>query len=151
MTKKIPQNTNFTIRNSTAEFLMFTVDSCVDNISFHLKNIVKDHELDKNSVIKKFSVTASDLDLAEERAKRKIPMTMEDWSKRLDKFLEFDDRNILKTKEVSHTKKLSSLQRLNGNNIAFCKISCLSLILIMRLKKNYRIIHKPCPHSTNQT
>jgi hypothetical protein len=103
MTKKSPQNTNFTIRNSTAEFLMFTVDSCVDNISFHLKNIVKDNELDKNSVIKEFSVTASDLDLAEERAKRKIPMTMEDWSKRLDKFLEFDDRNILKNKgSISH-------------------------------------------------
>lgn len=103
MTKKIPQGANFTIRNSTAEFLMFTVDSCVDNISFHLKNIVKDHELDKNSVIEEFSVTASDLDLAEERAKRKIPMTMEDWSKRLDKFLEFDDRNILKNKgSISH-------------------------------------------------
>ncbi len=36
------------------------------------------------------------LELAEERAKRKIPMTMEDWAKRLDLFLEFDDRNILK-------------------------------------------------------
>jgi hypothetical protein len=35
------------------------------------------------------------LDLAEERTKRKIPMTMEDWAKRLDKFLEFDDREIL--------------------------------------------------------
>ena len=35
------------------------------------------------------------LDLAEERAKRKIPMTMEDWAKRLDMFLEFDDREIL--------------------------------------------------------
>ena len=35
------------------------------------------------------------LDLAEERAKRKIPMTMEDWAKRLDIFLEFDDRDIL--------------------------------------------------------
>jgi len=35
------------------------------------------------------------LDLAEERAKRKIPMTMEDWSKRLDRFLEYDDRAIL--------------------------------------------------------
>ena len=35
------------------------------------------------------------LDLAEERAKRKIPMTMEDWSKRLDLFLEFDDREVL--------------------------------------------------------
>lgn len=35
------------------------------------------------------------LDLAEDRAKRKIPMTMEDWSKRLDLFLEFDERDIL--------------------------------------------------------
>ena len=35
------------------------------------------------------------LDLAEERAKRKIPMTMEDWAKWLDLFLQFDDRKIL--------------------------------------------------------
>ena len=35
------------------------------------------------------------LDLAEDRAKRKIPMTMEDWSKRLDAFLEFDERDLL--------------------------------------------------------
>ncbi len=36
------------------------------------------------------------LDLAEARAKRKIPMTMEDWAKRIDQFLEFDDREVLK-------------------------------------------------------
>ena len=41
-------------------------------------------------------VVSAYLDLAEERAKRKIPMTMEDWSKRLDLFLEFDERDILK-------------------------------------------------------
>lgn len=35
------------------------------------------------------------LDLAEDRAKRHIPMTMEDWVKRLDKFLEADERDIL--------------------------------------------------------
>ncbi len=35
------------------------------------------------------------LDLAEERARRKIPMTMEDWAVRLDLFLEFDEREIL--------------------------------------------------------
>jgi len=32
--------------------------------------------------------------MAENRAKRNIPMTMEDWAKRLDMFLEFDDREI---------------------------------------------------------
>ena len=41
-------------------------------------------------------IVSAYLDLAEERAKRKIPMTMEDWSKRLDLFLEFDERDILK-------------------------------------------------------
>lgn len=35
------------------------------------------------------------LDLAESRAKRRIPMTMEDWAKRLDIFLQADDRVIL--------------------------------------------------------
>ncbi len=36
------------------------------------------------------------LDLAEDRARRNIPMTMEDWAKRLDMFLEVADREILK-------------------------------------------------------
>lgn len=35
------------------------------------------------------------LDLAEERATRKIPMSMEDWAKRLDAFLEFTERDVL--------------------------------------------------------
>ena len=34
------------------------------------------------------------LELAEERALRKIPMTMEDWAKRLDAFLEFTEHDI---------------------------------------------------------
>ena len=35
------------------------------------------------------------LELAEDRARRRIPMTMEDWAKRLDAFLEFADRAVL--------------------------------------------------------
>jgi hypothetical protein len=38
------------------------------------------------------------LDLAEDRARRKIPMTMEDWASRLDLFLEFSEREILQDK-----------------------------------------------------
>jgi hypothetical protein len=38
------------------------------------------------------------LDLAEDRARRKIPMTMEDWAKRLDLFLAFNEREILEDK-----------------------------------------------------
>ena len=44
------------------------------------------------------SIVNAYLELAEDRARRRIPMTMEDWAKRLDKFLEFDDREILQDK-----------------------------------------------------
>lgn len=56
------------------------------------------------------------LDLAEERAKRKIPMTMEDWAKRIDLFLEYDDRTILHdsgkvTKEIATEKAKSEFEK----------------------------------------
>lgn len=56
------------------------------------------------------------LDLAEERAKRNIPMTMEDWAKRLDAFLEFDDRKILKnagdiTAEIAKQRAESEFEK----------------------------------------
>lgn len=35
------------------------------------------------------------LDYAEDQARRKIPMTMEDWSKKLDAFLKFNERDVL--------------------------------------------------------
>ena len=40
-------------------------------------------------------IVSAYLDLAEDRAERHIPMTMEDWSKRLDLFLMDDDREVL--------------------------------------------------------
>ncbi len=55
------------------------------------KNYLKKEELESLG-----NIVNAYLDLAEERAKRKIPMTMEDWAKRLDLFLEFDDREVLK-------------------------------------------------------
>ncbi len=80
-------NKNLTIRNSTAEFLIFTTangqdtievkvegetvwltqkliaklfDVNVATINEHLKNIFKTNELEENSVIRKFLITASD-------------------------------------------------------------------------------------------
>jgi hypothetical protein len=88
--KKLPLSTTnqpLTIRNSTAEFLMFTADSHQDTIEVrfqdetvwlsqkmmallfdvsiptineHLKNSIETDELDKNSVIRNFLITASD-------------------------------------------------------------------------------------------
>ena len=40
-------------------------------------------------------IVSAYLDLAEDRAERNIPMTMEDWSKKLDIFLQADDRELL--------------------------------------------------------
>jgi len=54
------------------------------------KNYLKKEELESLG-----RIVNAYLDLAEDRAKRKIPMTMEDWAKRLDLFLEFDERDIL--------------------------------------------------------
>lgn len=54
------------------------------------KNFLSQDELDSLG-----RIVGAYLDLAEERAKRNIPMTMDDWAKRLDMFLEFDDREIL--------------------------------------------------------
>ncbi len=54
------------------------------------KNYLTREELDSLS-----RIVNAYLELAEERALRKIPMTMADWAKRLDMFLEFADRNIL--------------------------------------------------------
>ncbi len=54
------------------------------------KNYLKETELESLG-----RIVNAYLDLAEDRAKRHIPMTMEDWAKRLDKFLEADDRDVL--------------------------------------------------------
>ena len=41
------------------------------------------------------SIVTAFLELAETRAKKHIPMTMQDWAERIDKFLLGDDRDIL--------------------------------------------------------
>ena len=54
------------------------------------KNYLKEDELDEmGHLVNAF------LDLAENRAKRHIPMTMEDWAKHIDRFLNMEDREIL--------------------------------------------------------
>lgn len=56
------------------------------------------------------------LDLAEDRAERRIPMTMEDWSKRLDLFLMADDRELLQdagkiTSEIAKEKAETEFEK----------------------------------------
>lgn len=123
------------IRNSTAEFLIFTGQAgengievrvegetvwltqrliaelfavTIPTINEHMAKLFESGEISREATIRNFLIVQQEgnrkvsrkidhyyLDLAEERARRKIPMTMEDWAKRLDMFLEFDDREIL--------------------------------------------------------
>ncbi len=75
------------------------------------KNYLTKNELDAlGRIVNAF------LDLAENRAKRNIPMTMEDWAKRLDMFLEFDDREILQdsgkiTKKIADERAFSEFEK----------------------------------------
>ena len=62
------------------------------------KNYLSKEELEQLELI-----VSAFLDLAEARAKRNIPMTMEDWASRIDKYLLSDDRDILKDAgKISH-------------------------------------------------
>ena len=55
------------------------------------KNYLSQNELtDLNQIVSMY------LDYAERQAKRHIPMTMEDWAKRLDVFLQFNEEEILR-------------------------------------------------------
>lgn len=62
------------------------------------KNYLSKEELESLELI-----VSAFLDLAENRAKRHIPMTMEDWAIRIDKFLLADDLDVLKDAgKISH-------------------------------------------------
>lgn len=54
------------------------------------KNYLTESELDDLG-----RIVNAYLELAESRAKRRVPMTMEDWAKRLDIFLSADEREVL--------------------------------------------------------
>ena len=55
----------------------------------------KDVDTEKIDVSHLTPEQAAELDYAELQAERKIPMSMEDWAKRLDGFLEFNGNELL--------------------------------------------------------
>ena len=153
----------------TQKMMATLYDVGTNTINYHIKKIFEDSELQENSVIRKFRITAAELiyeradaekphmglttwgaapdgkivksdvgvaknylseremrslerivsaylDLAEDRAERHIPMTMEDWSKRLDLFLMADDREILQdagkiTTEIAKAKAETEFEK----------------------------------------
>ena len=75
------------------------------------KNYLSDQEMRSLELI-----VSTYLDLAEDRAERHIPMTMEDWAKRLDLFLMADDREVLQdagkiTAEIAKAKAETEFEK----------------------------------------
>jgi hypothetical protein len=61
-------------------------------------------------------IVSAYLDLAESRTRRHIPMTMEDWAKRIDIYLQADDLEVLKdagkiTAEIAKTKAETEFEK----------------------------------------
>ena len=78
--------------------------------------IIAKNYLSKDEIEQLERIVSAFLDLAEARAKRNIPMTMEDWATRIDKFLLSDDRDILKdagkiSHEISREKALTEFEK----------------------------------------
>ena len=105
---KVQNKLHFAIHGHTAaELIMERADSSKERMGLtSWKNAPEGKILKSDVSVAKNYLTKDELhslgrivnaylDLAEERAKRKIPMTMEDWAKRLDRFLEFDERQVL--------------------------------------------------------
>jgi hypothetical protein len=108
---KVQNKLHFAVHGHTAaELVMQRADSAKGNMGLTTWEKAPDGRILKTDVsVAKNYLTRDELeslgrivnaylDLAEDRARRKIPMTMEGWAKRLDLFLEFDEREILEDK-----------------------------------------------------
>ena len=78
--------------------------------------VIAKNYLSKEEIKELELIVSSFLDLVESRARRNIPMTMEDWSNLLDKYLLLDNRDILKdagkiSKKIACDKALSEFEK----------------------------------------
>ena len=126
---KVQNKLHFAIHGQTAAELIFNrVDSQKEKMGLTSWDNAPDGKILKSDVTIAKNYLSRDeleslgrvvnafLDLAEDRAKRNIPMTMEDWATRLDKFLDADDREILKdsgkiTKKIADEKAITEFEK----------------------------------------
>ena len=126
---KVQNKLHFAIHGHTAaELIVERADSAQSNMGLTSWEKAPDGKIVKTDVSIAKNYMAKDeleslgrivnayLELAEERAMRKIPMTMEDWAKRLELFLEFDERGILQdggkvTTELAKTHAESEFEK----------------------------------------
>lgn len=114
--KKVQNKMHFAVSHQTAAEIIYNrADSTKENMNLtSWKNSPNGKIMESDVVIAKNYLTKNELkdlerivnaflDFAESRAERHIPMTMEDWSKILDKYLLLDERDILTNAgKISH-------------------------------------------------
>lgn len=127
--KKVQNKMHYAVSKQTAaEIIYDRADSKKENMGLtSWKNspngkimesdvVIAKNYLSKEEINQLERIVSAFLDLAEARAKRNIPMTMEDWSTRIDKFLLADDRDVLKdagkiSHEIACDKALSEFEK----------------------------------------
>jgi len=110
--KQTPKSTEASIvRSSAAEYLTFVAASGqggVEAVYADSENYDTQHyslpaiiavgykvNADRAVQFRKWATGIIDLDVAEDMAQRKIPMTMQDWETRLNRFIEATERDVL--------------------------------------------------------
>ena len=127
--KKVQNKMHYAVSHQTASEIIYNrADSEKENMGLtSWKNSPKGKILETDVVVAKNylnkeelesleRIVSAFLDLAEDRARRNIPMTMEDWATRIDKFLLADDRDILKdagkiSHEIACDKAISEFEK----------------------------------------
>ena len=127
--KKVQNKMHYAVSKQTAaEIIYDRADSKKENMGLtSWKNspngkimesdvVIAKNYLSKEEINQLERIVSAFLDLAEARAKKNIPMTMEDWSTRIDKFLLADDRDVLKdagkiSHEIACDKALSEFEK----------------------------------------
>lgn len=127
--KKVQNKMHYAVSHQTAAEIIYNrADSNKDNMGLtSWKNspkgkiiesdvVVAKNYLNKNEMQDLEGIVSAFLEIAENRARRHIPMTMEDWATRIDKFLLADDRDILKdagniSHEIACDKAISEFEK----------------------------------------
>lgn len=114
--KKVQNKMHYAVSKQTAAEIIYSrVDSNREHMGLtSWKNspdgkimesdvVIAKNYLSKEELQDLEGIVSAFLEIAENRARRHIPMTMEDWVTRIDKFLLSDDRDILKDAgKISH-------------------------------------------------
>ncbi|HAB66352.1 MAG TPA: cell filamentation protein Fic [Firmicutes bacterium] len=127
--KKVQNKMHYAITHQTAAEIIYNrADHTKENMNLtSWKNSPNGKIMESDVVIAKNYLTKEEikdlerivnafLELAERRAERHIPMTMEDWSTRIDKYLLADDLDVLKdsgkiSHEIAVDKALSEFEK----------------------------------------